>query len=730
MTDREREFTFTDFFLLLKHRVRVIFGCAIILAVLMTFAALAGSPIYEAQGMVQISSGTNSLGMISEYFNLGQGNTQVNSEVEIFRSQSIAYAVVSQCSLNIAITDATFSDPVSRSFNFVLRDRLKRGLRTLRVGDVVFPDASINKKFYLSVTDTAGGFSVSGPGGKNLGSGQVGAVYSSDDLTFTVVSMIGPTGTRFRLVPADPYVTLKNYRENLTATALGGPIGTNLVHVSFRANNPTLASDVVNAIIAEYEKSNLEWLTSTGNSQTEGLQSRLDEASSQLHDAEYALTDYKNLHSVVALPEEARLAVTELSTREAEKVDLNLKLSLWQSVYSSLAAQLNGDAFLIPPVLTNDPIIEQLASDHARVTLEIQDLLLDYTESHPLVIAKKENLQSVRQNILDTMSATITGYRGQLGDIDSVIGTLEDRMYAIPDVERDLLELTRNVDVSQELYILLSKRLEEARLVESSLKIGNRIIDNATPPLRPVAPSIRKNLLMGLGLGLIFGIFLAFLIEISDSRLRRPEQLLRYLNGSPAFSIRRRSTEEISKAASTFALAVLKCRDDKKPVSIALVCPGPESGHIREILEQVISELSQGIHPIFMVDTSTGQKDGFFRTGMSPGISDISGRKEMQLQSAENGRIRVLPPGADPSGAYITSPVVRDFVGNNVNQAALGLFHVPNFVNDPVLRGWTSMACGAILILHRNHDLLQDIFQSLEAFESDNTRLLATIFID
>ena len=730
MTERERDFSFTDFFLLLRRRVRIILGCAIILAIFMTFVALADQPVYQARGLIQVSNENSMLGIISQISNLGSvGGGGVTSEVEIIRSQTIADTVIDQCALNMGITDVTWGNPLSKAVNFVIKDGRKRGLRTLRLSEVEFPSRSINEKYFLSVTDSDGGFILSAADGRELGSGQVGEVFSSEELTFTVDSITGPPGTRFRLKPADPYDAMKGYRDNLRASMAGGSLGSNLVKVYFSANDPTLASDVVNAIIAEYERLNKEWLSSTGSTQTSDLQARLDEATIQLHDSEDALNEYKNQAGVVALPEEARLAVTELSTREAQKVDLNLKLSLWESIYNSLAGQLHGDGFLIPPVLTDDPVIEQLASDHARITLEIQDLLLDYTESHPLVIAKRENMQSVRQNILDILSATIAGLRAQLSDINSVISTFENRLYAIPDVERDMVELTRNMEVAEEIYILISKRLEEARIFESSFNIGNRVIDHATPPLRPDAPSIRRNLLMGLGIGLVLGIFLAFLIEVTDPRLRRPEQIARFLNGSPVLSISRRSNKDIKKAAGAIALAVIKCRNERDPVSIGFVCPGAESGYIRGFIEELLSELSQGIHPVFLVDTSS-QEAGFFGTGMEPGISEIADGKSVQLQTSQNGRLLILPSGSDPSTTYVSNPAVTDFVREKLNQAGLGLYHVPNFANDPVLRGWTSMSCGAILVLRRNHELIQDIFESIEALESDKTRLLATLIID
>ncbi len=721
----------TDFFRLLKHRFPVIAACAIILAVLMAIAALASPPTYEARGILQISSEVGGFGFVGEYFNLAGSNQQVNTEIEIIRSRSISEVVIDELDLRLEIDDVTWPNPIIRAIHYIFTDKLTRSVRTLRLDDVEFTTRSIDRDFILTYTDDSGNYRITGPDGSDLGTGRQGDLFTSDDLTLRVTAMTGSRGAKFRLTPHKAWGILKSFREDLRVIPLGGANRTNLIQISWRSGNATLTSDVVNSLIAEYERRNTDWKTSTGSMQTRELEARLAETTIQLNNTENALADYKNQFGVIILPEEARLAVNEVSAREAEKVDINLKLSLLQSIHSNLASELHGENFLIPPALTSDPLIQQLAADHARLTVDIQNLLLDYTELHPSVIAKMESLQSVRQNILDTLSATVSGYIRQRNDIDEVIRTLDERLYSIPDVERDVLSLMRNVEVAEEANRLLFRRLEEARLVETTLEIGNRIIDYAVPPVEPIAPSVKRNLIMGFGLGLVFGVFLIFLIEVFDPRLRRPEQIAGYMDGSPVCSLPKGTREEIATAASTLALAVIKCESLKRTPSFSLLRPGPESGTVREQLERVISVLSTGINSILLVDTSAPDgESGFYKTPTSPGISELSQKKEINLHSVKGGKIDILPAGESPSSAHVTNSDVVDFIKENRDNSDLALYFVSNFACDPALRGWTGMSDGVVLILHRNRDTLTDIFTTLEALEADKTPILATIIFD
>ena len=721
MSEKEREFNLNDFFRLLRNRAAIVIGFTIIIGVFLSFVALAAYPVYEANGTIQITAEQGGLGVVGEFFTLGGGSSQINSEVEIIRSRSIALDVIDELDLNLSVEDATYGGSITRAVMFVFGDRLKRQLRMLRVDEVEFPPTSIDKTYTLTFTDDSGNFRVSGPEG-DLGTGHQGEPFVSDELTFTAMVMKGPGGTKFRLTPRSAHETLRTFRQRLEAAPLGGATRTNLITITYRDSESTLAADVVNEVISEYDRRDIQWRTNMGRTQTEQLESRLADALTDLQDAEDALEAYKNEFGVVNLPDEARLLVSDLADREAERVDVDLRLSLLRNIHTSLAASMDSDTFAVPPSLTSDSVIQNLAAEHSRHMAELESLLIDYTESHPAVIAKRETIRQVRENILEALGATISGLVEQRMDLGEVIGELESRLYAVPGAERDLLELTRNLDVADEAYRLLLRRLEEAKLVEASFLVGNRIIDEAVPPDRPVSPSIKRNLAMGLGLGLVLGILIAFLVEISDLRLRRPEQLADLLGTKPLAVVDRGDDQEIVRASSVLALAMMKA---EKP-SLALACTGIETPRMRASLERVISSLSAGVGQILLVDTS-GSETGFFGTATSPGISDIGRGADVIPHRVDGEGILVLPAGEMPSTTNAADPRIRERIAAMQNEVSLTLFYLGSIVREPALRGWTGMTSGAVLLAQMNRDHQSEIVAIYEALVEDEVSVLAGI---
>ncbi len=726
MSEREREFNPTDLLRLLRRRLIFIVCCGIVIGAFMTLVALASYPVYEAKGLFQIATPGGGLSLVSEFFSLGGGTSHINSEVEIVRSRSIAESVIDRLDLNVRIEDVTYGGHISRATRFVLSDRLKRGLREFRITDVIFPAESIDKSFIVHFTDDSGNYRIVGPGGE-LGTGHQGDPFESEQITFTATLMRGRAGTKFRLTPRDSFITLQGFRETLRVSTLGGATRTNLIQVSFRSPHPTLASDVINAVMDEYEQKDLEWKSWQGEEQTKELEARLAETRVELEVTANELVAYKNQYGVIQLDNEASLAITDLSRREAERIDVNLRLSLFQQMYTSLARDLDSDNFAVPPSLTSDSVIQQLATDHARLNIDLQDLLLDYTENHPSVIAKRESVRSVRESIMEALQATIDGLRDQQGDLGSVIAQMETRLYSIPGVERELIELQRNREIADETYRLLTRRLGEAQLVEATFSIGNRVIDYAVPPTRPVAPSIKRNLAMGGILGLVFGAFTAFLLEIGDRRIRRREDLESLLNGTQISVVTRDDPDEISRAASVLALASMHSANN----SIALLAPGPSTAKSRKLLEAIIEEVSGSLSPVLLIDASADPDDkSFFGADAHPGISEIADGGNVEPQNRLEGRIKVLPAGHNPRSAHITNHHVRRRITELQKTAAFTLIYAPSLQTEPAVRGWAAKAGNSILVVIRNSDLRSEISNALTALNEDNIPLLGALLLE
>ncbi|EPT7105829.1 polysaccharide biosynthesis tyrosine autokinase [Klebsiella michiganensis] len=102
---------------------------------------------------------------------------------------------------------------------------------------------------------------------------------------------------------------------------------------------------------------------------------------------------------------------------------------------------------------------------------------------------------------------------------------LNQRVSAMPKTQQDILQLSRDVDSGQAVYMQLLNRQQELNIAKSSA-IGNvRIIDNAVAQPKPVKPKKVIVLLVGIILGAMVSVGLVLLRVFLRRGIESPEQL-------------------------------------------------------------------------------------------------------------------------------------------------------------------------------------------------------------
>ena len=121
---------------------------------------------------------------------------------------------------------------------------------------------------------------------------------------------------------------------------------------------------------------------------------------------------------------------------------------------------------------------------------------------------RRQELQQKRQELLARFTEehpAVKAIDAQIKELSSQMAALESRTRQFPGIERELLRLTRDVKVNNELYTGLLNSLQQLRLVKEG-KVGSvRVIDTAAIPETPVKPKRLVILLMGGLLGLMAG---------------------------------------------------------------------------------------------------------------------------------------------------------------------------------------------------------------------------------
>jgi len=219
--------------------------------------------------------------------------------------------------------------------------------------------------------------------------------------------------------------------------------------------------------------------------------------------------------------------------------------------------------------------ISLLDNELRRLQVEELELKERYTPNHPVYAQLLDNKNLIQQRIEQLREETVD----------------------LPQIQRDVIALTRALEVAQDSYLQMLTRAQELRVLQASSLGHIRIVDQAQSKSLPVAP--RKSRV--LGLALILGIVIGTAIVLLRNALRRGVRSSAQLEelGLPVFATINRSKIEERAGRSKGARSILAISDptdlaveafrslrtslhfgmlDASSKSVAITSPAPTAG--------------------------------------------------------------------------------------------------------------------------------------------------------
>ena len=168
-----------------------------------------------------------------------------------------------------------------------------------------------------------------------------------------------------------------------------------------------------------------------------------------------------------------------------------------------------------------------------------------YTDSHPDMKEVNDQIDKARAGLQQEINAIISqqapssnaAQQGLLADkfrneaalavaqskevaLADLYKANEDAMKALPEKERGYIQAKRDVDVAQDIYQMLSKRLEEAKVAEVMVPNEVQIVDAPTLPEKSIAPRRVLIMLASAVIGLLLGCFYTLVQSFGNRKVQ------------------------------------------------------------------------------------------------------------------------------------------------------------------------------------------------------------------
>ncbi len=303
----------------------------------------------------------------------------------------------------------------------------------------------------------------------------------------------------------------------------------NVISVSYKAPDPKFAAGLANAFVQAYLETNLELRVDPAKQFSSFFVTRSKEARDTVEKAQAKLSDYQKQKGIIASDERLDVENTRLNELSSQLVGLQ---ALASDSGSRQTAAKGDESDRLQEVLGN-PLIAGLKSDQARLEARIEEMNAKLGENHPQVIEAKANLAELRKRV-QAETVKVTGSVGlsnsinkqRVGELRASLEAQRNKVLQMKAVRDEGAVLQRDVENAQRNHDQIVQRLTQSSLESQATQSNAAVLTSAVPPDEASSPRILLNMLLAVFLGTLFAVGSALLLELTDRRIRNPEDVV------------------------------------------------------------------------------------------------------------------------------------------------------------------------------------------------------------
>ena len=452
---------------------------------------------------------------------------------------------------------------------------------------------------------------------------------------------------------------------------------TDLLQISVYDQNPQLAADIANRIVAVYqdkrveeEKDILNRAVVTMNEEVAKQQKKVDEAATEVA----RIRDEE--HIVDLNPEGTEDSQTPLNSivlkQESEVNDIETKVATLQSQLTQIERLKGEDLMRMMATLQiQDPTIQKILPSYQDAVAQEANLLNSgLGENHPKVKALRATRQVFTRQLEEQVTIIRSALQKNLNTTQTTRDELRRRLDEINNKQLNSKNTSASYTRAKNSYIKEKLLLDGVRsraqtqTMELAMpRMAVSVKQVAEPPSFPSRPRVGLNLMLGALVGLVIGLALAFFIEYLDTSVKTMEDVESLL-GVPVLAIIPKNIrllhKEVGDTPDAEAYRILRTniefnRKNPEANTFSVVSGGPGEGKSTTIANLAFVSAQGGYSTLILdADLRRPVQHKLFDLSNQIGLTNYlttDMRLEDVIQTTPFENLSLLPSGILPSDA-------------------------------------------------------------------------------
>lgn len=491
----------------LRRRWRVIALMAVIGAAAGTLLAVKEPPTFQANALIRLAGERRQLtgDMESPEPELGRSADPMLSLVELIRSRSVIGPVVDSLGLQLVPTEHDFQ--ASQLADVQVDPRVS--------ADSVLLDFTSDK-----VTAQFGGRRVSAPYGEVL--------------------RLGPVRFSVPTRPAVAHTMLMVQSREQAVGALQGTLlvtprtGTDVIEIAYQSSDRRLATKIVNRAVNSFQALNQQSAKEKSTRRRVFLEEQFARTDSLLNRAQAELASFRSRQQLASSSSKLEAEQSAMITLESRRAELQADRDTYVALLKKLKTDNDAEraealrALASSPALGDNPAVASLFNQLNNYEFRLDSMTTGpwaAAPTNPDVVQLRTLIKSSQGLLVQAVSSHVASIDARIGSLTALRTQSGQSIQVLPAMAEEEMRLNRRVDALSAVSDQLRQDYQRARMAEEVEAGDVEVIDLAANPYAPLWGAATIKIGVGLMLGLMLGIGLAFLLDALNTSIRRPEDI-------------------------------------------------------------------------------------------------------------------------------------------------------------------------------------------------------------
>ncbi len=306
-----------------------------------------------------------------------------------------------------------------------------------------------------------------------------------------------------------------------------------VIEIQFIADDPKLAAIVANTLATTYIEDQITEARKAATKESGWLAGRLEDARARVDDVMRRLEDFRNksglleLNGSTSLQRQIGEYGQQLMGAQIKRADLEGHARQLQQLMDA------GGRIDDTEIAADSQGILRLREQETTATRHLAELATQYREAHPRLQQAQAELDDIRGKIRAEMRRLVAAVANQArlakeqeNALAAKVNELTQQLQQQGQSQLTLHLLEADLKSSSQIYEAMLNRMREASAMEGHIDTPQvHVISRAIPPNNPFYPNKPLLVTVAGAVAALFGVLLAFLLELLDVGFRTRHQI-------------------------------------------------------------------------------------------------------------------------------------------------------------------------------------------------------------